>query len=1536
MMEAIKSFKYNKGNWDFLLKNGRNIRLKEFPLSCDFVGAHVWTPTIDGISYLFCHWDFDKYRLCPICLNGLWGFIDNSFNIEIECKYDNVGVEIGIAHNQNLHEYFWDSYLLNEGDVTPYDNNRNKIRRGYCPVIYKGKEYQIDMNGEMYEYTKDDNLTYNDAILHIPYLTISDIISIATLQLPSRYKTCPWKYCDQKGRTLEHGTAILETEELCSAYLAAYGKMHCKKLYFALDKTKEKGNFPYCELRNGVELFDWGCGQGLGSMAVIENLRKEGLLSCLKKITLEEPSDVALARAMLHVKQALGTNSDVTVKQFSEYLPSDYSNANTIQSIAVEQPCAIHIFSNVLDIESVSLKGVSKLITSSGIKHIVLCIGPANLNESRINAFKNYFKDNDIQVFADYRETKFGKHPNGRDYGCLIKSFTFSLDFAESVLHKYKCFAPIQLFACYAETMPEPKQRNIKDGAFEVMAPFDMTVRKGLNPVFALVSNLISRGIPTYASEYITTALSRQEKAERETSLKAIARIQKTIIEAMITGRLSIQSEEWKMLIIEDSTDVAEIAVKDFVEIYGNLIAMTESYDNMLLPHISVVKTSSANADDIFDLIIDVSVEKYADSEHVVFSKFKAKNDCYFIIRSSESIYEPRILYTTERIKYKPFVEKESSGKYIINEVVASHLRYFLRLIFQKEDFRPGQLPILNRTLGLKSVIGLLPTGGGKSLTYQLAAMLQPGVTLVVDPLKGLMKDQYDGLLKTGIDCISYINSDITSNKEEAHRREQALTGSQIQILFLSPERLSIHRFREVLRSMRESGVYFSYGVIDEVHCVSEWGHDFRLAYLHLGRNLYNYVLPKEVEGADNHISLFGLTATASFDVLADVERELSGSNSYSLDDDATVRYENTNRLELQYNIYPVDASEALKVWEVGDIKEKILLSAIQDSTKKIQEIQTERNIKNIKKRFIDRENISDKDIISDINSVELYTDVDENWCCAEHTKIAGIVFCLRASEYTNLSVPSVANTLRTCNIHNLSTYKGGDDTQCQEDFLNGKTHLMIATKAFGMGIDKSNVRLTFHLNYPSSLESFVQEAGRAGRDKKMALATIMYSSKKFWDKNARTNEWKEYSADYINNKFFYDNNFLGEEFELYVMELLMNKLPLQISNEEIAGINETIFGKSTGILQFINKYPKGTTLTYYISYIENDYILDMYNERLAKKQMPLFNTPKAKYLKNERGFSYTRDFGSTNYKDAIQKAIYRMCIIGLIDDFTEDYAQRKFRITTICQDDSRYYEYLSSYYRKYYSEDRVESMIEEVKQMAQSEGVIMACLKHLTSFVYRSIADKRARGILDMEQFCNMAITSNKDWKETNEDLKDFIYYYFNSKYAREGFVTYDASIKQEIPFSLKDDTNTDSHLESETTSFELVKKYMRVVDADIVNNDAQKDNVKHLQGAVRLIRRAVAGMNPVLNLLNIFCILFLGQQENEMLEEEICNDYEEVIDYYTSKNNIKILDEYAELLISHAAIDEYRKDYLQKLSTYIQLKRHLNSLKNIVSKYK
>ena len=1362
------------------------------------------------------------------------------------------------------------------------------------------------------------------------HLSFNGIVGISRNYVPDRFKSCPWCYTDGQGRGLNHGTAVLETEEQCCAYMSAYGPMHHHKLMRALDEKE----FPYSDLTDGVEIYDWGCGQGIGTMAVIEKLRQHNMLGKLRKVVLEEPSDVTRDRAILHVKKAL-EDYHADVVAVSKYLPSDYGdNSNSITSINVEQPIAIHIFSNILDIEAVSLKGVSKMITSSGKKHIVLCIGPADLKESRLSNFRNYFLEKHIHLFTNFRDTQFGQHPNKRDYGCLISSFSFCLSPASEILHKYKYFAPIQYFASYTDKITS---HSLAQGAFEILAPFDMTAHKNLCPVYALMSNLISRGCPTLASKRVLDYVSTMTDERKAKNLNAVARIQKTLIEAIISERLDINKQEWSILVIEDKTSVAKISIEDFSETYHNLIALTNDYDEMVLPRLSVSTKKNALSKKKYDAVIDVSIDQPCNAKDVSFSDFKASNDCYFIVRSSERVYADRILYTTERISYKPLVERNSQGVYNRIEENCSKLRYFLNLIFRKEDFRPGQLPILNRALQLKSVIGLLPTGGGKSLTYQLAAMLQPAVTLVVDPLKGLMKDQYDGLLNTGIDCISYINSDITKNFKEGRRRELALTGSQVQIMFLSPERLSIHRFRNVLRSMRESGVYFAYGVIDEVHCVSEWGHDFRLAYLHLGRNLFNYVLPKKVEGKDNHISLFGLTATASFDVLADVQRELSGTNAFSLEEDATVRYENTNRLELQYNVVEVDAKDIQKSKEVDCLKENTLLEVIDDATRKIVEIQSEDAVETIKKRFIERENLMDSDKVSHIYHTDLSVDVESDWYNRTYTDTAGIVFCLRANrEYkANVynSVPTVETVLRNHGLRSISTYKGGDDTACQDSFLKGGTNIMVATKAFGMGIDKSNVRMTFHLNYPGSLESFVQEAGRAGRDKKMALATIMYSPEKFWVKNVKTDKWQDFSADYINNKFFYDSNFLGEAFELYVMELLINKLHVKISNEEFYGIDKPCIANSQGIVKFIKRYNKGQILTYYISYKENEQILDEYNQYLYANQMPVFNTLNAKKLKTNRGFSYIRDYGSAVYKDAIQKAIYRMCIIGLIDDFTEDYSEQTFRITTVCQEDTEYYERLSSYYRKYYSTERVESMMTEVRTLAKTEGVIMACLKHLTSFIYKSIAEKRARGILDMEQFCNLAISSKQDWKETNEEFKDFIFYYFNSKYAREGFVTYDSNLQIDVPFSLKDDTNHDDHSEEEITSFDLVRKYMRVVDTEIVNHDSQMDNIKHLQGAVRLIRRAIADMNPVLNLLNVFCILYLGQETNEMLEDELYDDYKAVFIQYMDQGRWDLIEEFTQLLVRHEALKD--KEYINKIQLAIQLEEHAKEISNFYNKY-
>lgn len=512
-------------------------------------------------------------------------------------------------------------------------------------------------------------MSYVDDIQKVGHLTINEIIKISNLYVPDIFKPCPWKYIDSQGRTLNHGTAVLETEELCSAYMSAYGPMHYHKLMRALDENE----FPYSDLAGGIEIYDWGCGQAIGTMAVIEKFRQHGMLGKLRKVVLEEPSDVARNRAILHVKKTLGEyNAEIIA--VSKYLPSDYGdNSNSITSIHVEQPTAIHIFSNILDIETVSLKGVSKMITSSGKKHIVLCVGPANLKEERIRSFLNYFVENHIHVFTDFKNTNFGYHPdpNHKAYGCFIRSFSYSLSSVSEILHNYKYFAPIQYFASFTDTIGKSP---LGESAFEILAPFDMTAHKNLCPVYALMSNLISRGCPTLASERVLNYVSIMSDEQKAKNLNAVARIQKTFIEAIISERLDTNKLEWKILIIEDNTSVAKISIEDFSEAYHNLIAMTKDYDHMVLPKISVSAQKDASSEIEYDAVIDVSIDQICNAKEVAFSKFKASNDCYFIVRSSEKVYEDRVLYTTERINYKPFVEK------IVKEYIIKSKRIALNL----------------------------------------------------------------------------------------------------------------------------------------------------------------------------------------------------------------------------------------------------------------------------------------------------------------------------------------------------------------------------------------------------------------------------------------------------------------------------------------------------------------------------------------------------------------------------------------------------------------------------------------------------------------------------------------------------------------------------------------------------------------------------------------------------------------------------------------------------------------------------------------
>ena len=426
-----------------------------------------------------------------------------------------------------------------------------------------------------------------------------------------------------------------------------------------------------------------------------------------------------------------------------------------------------------------------------------------------------------------------------------------------------------------------------------------------------------------------------------------------------------------------------------------------------------------------------------------------------------------------------------------------------------------------------------------------------------------------------------------------------------------------------------------------------------------------------------------------------------------------------------------------------------------------------------------------------------------------------------------------------------------------QERFITGETSIMVATKAFGMGIDKPNVRFTYNINFSGSLEAFVQEAGRAGRDRKMALSTILYCPKVFLEQDPRTRFMEDVPVDYGVHKFFYDNNFIGEDFAKMIMYYLLTKTVTSVSDEEMSDSHTINHKQVSGFMDELLNTEVGNELVSYISYspqINEDSVNEI-NRWLAARNYPVLV------------FKDSRDVreGEVEFVATIEKAIYRMCCVGIIDDYTKDYQEMQFRIVTKRKTDEEYFDHLKQFLMRYYTEERADLEMHKAFTY-KGQNAMQKCLGYITEFVYNKIATKRERAIRDIESFCSQAISSNANWLEINEDLKDFIYYYFNSKFAREDYVTEDG-----LPYSLTTDTD-----HGKISSYEILFKYLNVVDDEIVGSSGSpKDNIKHLQGAVRLIRRALTDSNPALDFLNVFCLLYLNVQDNNNLRRELRDSF-------------------------------------------------------------
>lgn len=1535
-------------------------------------------------------------------------------------------------------------------------------------------------------------MRYIEQLYNIQNPSFNSIIELNASLVPLQYRSRPWQYPG-----LNHGTAVLTTEEQCNAYIAAYGNMHQGKINEVLDEIKIN-DFANTDL----QIIDWGCGQGLATICLFDFFNKHNLsLDLVKKVVLIEPSEVARDRAKTHVNAYLRDEDKIVVI-------GKYIDDVKVDDIVSDEPVTLHLFSNILDIPSIDLLRLANSIKTSlkGL-HYFFCWGPLNQGNNRIDSFWSYFNEADSVFFNTHNKQEYnaeGKLIKTYSYTAKNRVFKVNGDECELIFVDY--YQPKQFHAAYQldavckalKSVDKNKldglHKNISD--FEVQTPFDIgaSIYEDVHPILAVLNNIITRGLPTKASPFLESAFAdlgnqlledrlggiaydinglngedlflamhlidpRWQKSfdsswtnvlQLVLSPVAVARLEKTILEALMTRVLNISATRWKVLVKEHDVPCAALAFEELREMFKHITQLSAEYSDLKFPEVELTIVSTkefaqsslhlnhrvlvgeyhSNAE--YDMVIDFAMLRRNGLEDIDFTDYKCKNKCYFNVRSAHHHRNDRQIYTSDRILYKQIATQNNQGRYEDIEDNVKHLRYFLRMLFRKQDFRPGQIPILNRALQYKSVIGLLPTGGGKSLIYQIAAMLQPGVTLVIDPLRSLMKDQYDGLIGAGIDCCSYINSSIEVPEaikakgakeiqdyriKERERRSKCLEQSEFLFMFLSPERLSILNFRERLKNMQETGVYFAYGVIDEVHCVSEWGHVFRFSYLHLGRNLYRYVLPKPKEGdeKENHIPLFGLTATASFDVLADVERELSGNGAFPLDAETVVREGDTNRFEIQYKIEPVPVSFTLKQadgtvkpnkWAIFDSKKDFLDSLISQMPFYLNELLTEQSIQTITDGYTTGPRADGRELKS------LQTDIPSDFLSAQDVyDYGGIVFCPH-KDHTGVAVFTNQFELTTKHPNaKIGTFVGSGDGialhHVEESFKNlelfrdNKLSLMIATKAFGMGIDKPNVRFTINMNYSSSLESFVQEAGRAGRDQRMALSVIMLSKYriarvkpgtqffkaniyKWYDANdieeiaqkkgipvedfeicdetsdlvklkckqcgdsckrfennccsfacnhcdkpqkyesfksvcaqkceyydtcelakvPTVDKWSRYehlsvykerypfitcenyeflNADYETVMFFYNNNFKGENHEKLKMHQLLSKLSMKVT---VGGQNEdekTIHG----FLATLQSVRVGTKVISYIPYTKGEY-------------------------------------------DDIAKAIYRMCCIDLIDDFTQDYNSKCFRIVSYKKSDGQYYAALEKYLRRYYTVERAAELVSEVPSY-KGENEIHKCLGFLTHFIYDKIAVKRKRAIDDMFAFCVHGVDANKDWKAINEELKDELYFYFNSKYARREYRT-----ERGEQFSLLVDTD-----EGKRSSWETVLKFMQVVDNQWISKNSeagstQNDNAKHLYGAVRLIRRDAKEINPTIDLLGAFCLMFLGTNNNHLLQKELEDLYiSGMKEFYRQNDRILFWEHIFEVFNNNPNVSAYFANNGGLLKSAAMLEIHKYELSNIKNNY-
>lgn len=568
------------------------------------------------------------------------------------------------------------------------------------------------------------------------------------------------------------------------------------------------------------------------------------------------------------------------------------------------------------------------------------------------------------------------------------------------------------------------------------------------------------------------------------------------LVSAIGEGILSLQKEKYQISVVTQlPPTVVDEALQETLSAFLNL-AKIYGASEIQLPTIS--------------LNVSRNVEEIAAIDSDIFFFVSSRTPSYKLDSSLlfRELNTPILAITAEYHPYSFIWPQRNVSKYYsdYNIDTREEVLFFLRWIFWKVNFRPFQYEGIKRAIsGLDSIV-LLPTGSGKSIVYQLSSLLNIGPCICIAPLVSLVKDQERVLRKSNyITRVFGFVGGYGQTPASRSRGLELLAGGELLFAFLTPERFQQVKFQESFKAAFDSSS-INVIVIDEAHVVSEWGHDFRPAYLRIGQILKSLL-------GENRPPFLALTATAARNVLRDIQRQLAISDSKAIITPASF-----DRSNLSFRIRKALPRNA----------DSFLHSTLED----------------IPKFF----NLTPADF----------------WDQNSHDPKCGLIFILTVGGYrtidqVHMSLNTSLNKIVSRGYVKTERYCGakpksfsgsiedwdGFKTKNANDFIENRIQILVATSAFGMGIDKPNVRFTINFGLPSSIESFYQQAGRAGRDGANSICYLIFECDDNLVRELSDEKW------YLNNTssksdlgtqaFFLKNNFPGVDAELIELSPLLD-----------------------------------------------------------------------------------------------------------------------------------------------------------------------------------------------------------------------------------------------------------------------------------------------------------------------------------------------------------------------------------------------------------